>query len=119
MKKPQNTSEYIDTFSEDVQIILKKLRATIREAAPEASEAFSYQIPTFRFQGKNLVHFAGFKKHIGFYPTPSAIRAFEKELSQYKGNKGSVQFPLNKPIPYGLVKEIVHFRVREMKSTKK
>jgi uncharacterized protein YdhG (YjbR/CyaY superfamily) len=104
--------EYIKTFPENVQSILEQMRQTIRKAAPEAVEAISYQIPTFKLNG-NLVHFAAFKNHIGFYPTPSGIKAFKKELSPYKGAKGSVQFPIDKPIPYDLVKTIVLFRVRE------
>ena len=89
------------------------MRQTIRKAAPEAEEAIAYHMPTFKLNGKNLVHFAAFKNHIGFYPTPSGIEAFIKELSSYKGAKGSVQFPLDKPIPYDLVKKIVIFRVKE------
>ena len=96
--------EYIKTFPEDVQTILEKMRQTIGEAAPEAVEAISYQMPTFKLNG-NLVHFAAFKHHIGFYPTPSGIEAFKKELSPYKGAKGSVQFPIDKPIPLDLVKQ--------------
>jgi len=88
------------------------MRRTIRRAAPEAEEAISYQIPTFKLNG-NLVHFAAFKKHIGFYPTPTGIEAFKKELSPYEGAKGSVQFPIGKPIPYDLVKKIVIFRRKE------
>ena len=103
---------YIKTFPEDVQSILEKMRQTIRKAAPEAVEAISYQIPTFKLNG-NLVWFAAFKRHIGFYPTASGIRAFRKELSPYKRAKGSVQFPLYKPIPYDLVKRMVMFRVKE------
>ena len=103
---------YIKTFPEDIQSILEKMRQTIRKAAPEAVEAISYQIPTFKLNG-NLVHFAAFKKHIGFYPTSSGIEAFKKELSPYEGAKGSVQFPIDKPIPYDLVKKIVIFRVKE------
>ena len=103
---------YIKTFPADIQSILEKMRHTIRKAAPEAVEAISYQIPTFKLNG-NLVHFAAFKKHIGFYPTSSGIKAFKKELSPYKGAKGSVQFPIDKPIPYNLVKKIVRFRVKE------
>jgi len=95
-----------------VQAKLKKLRATIREAAPNAGEKMSYQMPTFTLAG-NLVHFAAYKNHIGFYPTPSGIENFKRELSVYKGAKGSVQFPLDQPIPYDLVREIVNFRVRE------
>ena len=109
---------YIKTFPKDVQGILRKMRLTIRRAAPEAVEAVSYQIPTFKLNG-NLVWFAAFKKHIGFYPTTSGIKAFKKELSAYKGAKGSVQFPLDKPIPYDLVKRIVIFRVDENSKKKK
>lgn len=109
---PKDIDEYIANFPEDVQEILEKLRTTIREAAPEAEETISYQIPTFRLKG-NLVHFAAYKKHIGFYPTPSGIEKFKKELSLYEGAKGSVKFPLDKPIPYDLIKMIVEFRVQE------
>ena len=104
--------EYIATFPADVQAILQKVRATIRKSAPKAEEAISYQMPTFKLNG-NLVHFAAFKNHIGFYPVPSGIEKFKKELSAYKGAKGSVQFPLDKPIPYGLIGRIVKFRVKE------
>ena len=111
-KEVTTIDEYIRTFSEDVQIILKKMRITIREAAPEAKETISYRIPTFRLNG-NLVHFAAFKNHIGFYPTSSGIEAFKEELSPYKSAKGSVQFPIDKPVPYDLVRKIVLFRVQE------
>jgi len=106
--------EYIGDFPEEVQIILEKMRQTIREAAPEAVEAISYQMPTFKLNGRNLVHFAAFKNHIGFYPIPSGIEAFKKELSLYKQGKGSVQFPMDKPIPYDLVKKIVKYRLKEI-----
>ena len=109
---PQNIDTYIAGFPEDVQAILQKIRTTIQEVAPEATEAISYQMPTFKLNG-NLVHFAAYKNHIGFYPTPSGIEEFEKELSKYKGAKGSVQFPLDKPIPYDLIRRITEFRVRE------
>ena len=105
--------EYIQTFPKDVQVILEKMRLTIRKAAPEAVEAISYQMPTFKLNGKNLVHFAAWKNHIGFYPTPSGTVAFQKEILQYKFAKGSVQFPLDKPIPFDLVERIVVFRVKE------
>lgn len=111
-KQFKTVDEYIKTFPENVQSILEKMRQTITKAAPEAVEAISYQIPTFKLNG-NLVWFAGFKNHIGFYPTHSGIEAFKKELSPYKGAKGSVQFPIEKPIPYDLVKRIVIFRVKE------
>ena len=111
-KQFKTIDEYIKTFPEDVQNILKKLRVTIREAAPEAKEAMSYQIPTFRFNG-NFVHFAAYKNHIGFYPAPPGIETLKKELSLYKGAKGSVQFPVDRRVPYDLVKKIVLFRVQE------
>jgi uncharacterized protein YdhG (YjbR/CyaY superfamily) len=109
----KNIDDFIESFPVNVQKILGKLRKTIQEAAPGAEEAIRYGIPTFRLNDENLVHFSALKKHIGFYPTPSAIVAFKKELSAYKGAKGSVQFPLDKPIPFDLVKRIVKFRVEE------
>jgi uncharacterized protein YdhG (YjbR/CyaY superfamily) len=104
--------EYIATFPEDIQKILKKIRMTIKAAAPDAEEKISYKMPTFALKG-NLVHFAAFKNHIGFYPVPTGIEKFKKELSVYEGAKGSVKFPLNKPIPYALISKIVKFRVKE------
>ena len=104
--------EHIAKFPKDVQEILQKIRATIHKAAPNAEETINYGIPTFTLNG-NLVHFAGFKRHIGFYPTPSGIEQFKKELSIYKGAKGSVQLPLDKPIPHSLISKIVKFRVKE------
>lgn len=104
--------EYIATFPADVQTTLQKVRETIRKAAPDATEAISYQMPTFKLNG-NLVHFAAFKNHIGFYPVPSGIEKFKKELSVYPQGKGSVQFPLDRPIPYALISKIVKFRVKE------
>lgn len=109
---PQNIDDYISTFPEDVQEILEKIRLTIKNAAPDAEETINYGIPTFKLKG-NLVHFAGYKKHIGFYPTPSGIEKFKDELSAYVGAKGSVRFPLNQPIPYDLIGEIASFRVKE------
>jgi uncharacterized protein YdhG (YjbR/CyaY superfamily) len=109
---PRNIDGYIAGFPQDVQAILEKIRATIREAAPDAKEKISYQMPAFTLKG-NLVYFAAFKKHIGFYPIPTGIKKFEKELSVYKMGKGSVQFPLDKPIPYSLISKIVKFRVNE------
>ncbi len=108
----KNIDEYIAQFPEEVQVILEKIRATIRAAAPEAEETINYQMPTFKLYG-NLVHFAAYKNHIGFYPAPSGIAAFQKELSAYKGAKGSVQFPLNQPVPYDLIRDITLFRVLE------
>jgi uncharacterized protein YdhG (YjbR/CyaY superfamily) len=113
-KEFQTIDEYIKTLPKDVQSILEKMRQTIRKAAPGAVEAISYQIPTFKLNDTNLVHFAAFKNHIGFYPTPSGIEAFKKELSQYKVAKGSVQFLLNGPIPYDLLEKIVIFRSKEI-----
>ena len=104
--------EYINQFPEDVQLILNNIRQIIHEEAPEATEKISYQMPTFVYHG-NLVHFAGYKNHIGFYPTPSGITAFQKEIEEYKNAKGSVQFPLTKPIPYELIRKIVQYRVNE------
>jgi len=115
-KQFETIDDYIKTFPTDVQSILEKMRQTIRKAAPEAVEAVSYQIPTFKLNGKNLVHFAAFKSHIGFYPIPSGIEAFRRELSPYKQGKGSVQFPVDKPIPYDLVEKIVRFRVKEIRN---
>ncbi len=110
--QPKDIDEYISGFPSDVQEILEKIRLTIREAAPDAEETINYQIPTFTLKG-NLVHFAGFNKHIGFYPAPSGIEKFKLELSEYESAKGSVQFPLDKPIPYDLISQITKFRVKE------
>lgn len=108
----KNIDEYILTFPDNIQKILQTLRKVINESAPDSKEKISYQMPTFYLNG-NLVHFAAYKNHIGFYPTPSGIDAFKAELSKYKGAKGSVQFPINEPLPYELIKEIVKFRVQE------
>jgi uncharacterized protein YdhG (YjbR/CyaY superfamily) len=104
--------EYIAGFPMDIQAMLEELRATIGKAAPEAKETINYQIPTFTMHG-NLVHFAAYKNHIGFYPAPSGIEAFKKELSVFEGAKGSVQFPIDKPLPLKLIAKIVKFRVKE------
>ena len=112
-KKFKTIDEYIKTFPEDVQIILEKVRQTILKAAPGSAETISYQMPAFKLNGRVLVYFAGWKNHIGFYPTPSGTTVFEKELSQYEGAKGSVKFPLDKPIPYDLIGKIVRYRVKE------
>lgn len=109
---PKNIDDYIADFPPEVQVLLEKVRATIRKAAPGAEEAIKYRLPTFVLSG-NLVHFGAFKKHIGFYATPTGNSQFRKELSAYKGAKGSVQFPLDKPIPYRLVSKMVKFRVKE------
>ncbi|RZK72828.1 MAG: hypothetical protein EOO92_19540 [Pedobacter sp.] len=112
MKNSKTIDEYISTFPEDVQTQLQAVRKTIQEAAPHAKEAISYAMPTYKLNG-NLVHFAGYKNHIGLYPAPSAISQFKEELSKYKGAKGSVQFPLSKEIPLDLISRIVKFRVLE------
>lgn len=106
---------YIRTCPKDVQGVLKKLRQVILSAAPGAQEAIKYQMPAFVLRGKNLVYFAAWKQHIGFYPTPSATVAFKKELAKYDGAKGSIKFPLDEPLPFTLIKKMVQFRVREMK----
>jgi uncharacterized protein YdhG (YjbR/CyaY superfamily) len=110
--EPKTIDEYIAACPPDVQAILQKIRLTIHNAAPQATEKISYQMPTFYLNG-NLVYFAAFKEHIGFYPIPTGIEAFKQELSVYKQGKGSVQFPLDRPIPYDLIERIVKFRVEE------
>jgi uncharacterized protein YdhG (YjbR/CyaY superfamily) len=104
--------EYIGTFPEKIREPLEALRQAVRESAPDAVEAISYQMPTYKLNG-NLVHFAAYKKHIGFYPTPSGITAFLNELKPFKFSKGAIQFPLDQPLPLDLVKKIVRFRVNE------
>jgi len=111
-KQIQTIDEYIAQFPGRIQNLLQKIRRTIRESAPEAQEAISYRIPTFKLNG-NLVHFAAFKDHISFFPTSSGIVAFKKELSGYKTSKGTIHFPLDRPIPFDLVRKIVKFRVQE------
>ncbi|MCB8927563.1 MAG: DUF1801 domain-containing protein [Ardenticatenaceae bacterium] len=112
MEKPTTIDEYIAAFPADVQDILQKVRETIKTAAPQATEAISYGMPTFKLAG-NLVHFGAFKTHLGFYPIPSGLEQFKEELAQYKGGKGSVQFPFDQPMPYALITKIVEFRVTE------
>jgi uncharacterized protein YdhG (YjbR/CyaY superfamily) len=111
-KKFSSIDEYIESFPEHVQKKLVELREAIREQAPHAQEKISYQIPTFFLNG-NLVHFAAYTNHIGFYPTSTGIRAFKNNLSKYKSAKGSVQFPIEEPLPLGLIRRIVKFRVEE------
>lgn len=120
MKEIQSSSidTYINSFPEEIQTLLQQVRVTIHEAAPEAMEAIKYAMPTFVLNG-NLVHFAAFKNHIGFYPVPSGIEAFKEELSQYNGGKGSVQFPIDKPMPLELISRIVKFRVIENQAKSK
>ena len=109
---PQSIDEYILQFPPEIQEILQMLRKVIKESAPDAKEKISWRMPTFELHG-NLVHFAAFKNHIGFYPSPSGIDNFKQELSEYKGAKGSIQFPIKKTIPYELISKIVKFRVSE------
>ena len=104
--------EYIAGFPEDIQKKLQEIRATIKSAAPDAQEKISYQMPTFYLKG-NLVHFAAYTTHIGFYPAPSGIEAFKNELSAYKNSKGAVQFPINEPLPLDLIRRITIYRVAE------
>lgn len=111
-KQYKSIDEYIRSFPKETQRKLTELRRIIRKEAPGAEEKISYQIPTFFLNG-NLVHFAGFAKHIGFYPTPGALRAFKNKLSKYKSAKGSIQFPIDEPLPTGLIKQMVKFRVAE------
>lgn len=111
-KPPANIDAYISAFPEEIQTLLESVRQTIREAAPEAEETISYQIPTFKLHG-NLVHFAAFKKHIGFYPTSSGIRIFQDELADYEISKGTIRFPFDKPLPLDLIDKIVRFRIKE------
>jgi uncharacterized protein YdhG (YjbR/CyaY superfamily) len=114
MKTDFNTVEqYIQSFPKETQSILEKVRETIVKNAPEAVESISYGMPAYKTYGKALVYFAGYKKHIGFYATPTGHKEFSNELSNYKQGKGSVQFPLDYPIPYWLIEQIVIFRVKE------
>ena len=115
---PKNLDEYIASFPHDVQRILEQVRTTIRRAAPDAEEAIKYGVPTFLLAG-NLVHFGAFKKHLGFFPTPSAIKEFKDELAAYEGAKGSVQFPFDRPMPLSLITRIVKFRVEETREKAK
>ena len=111
-KKPANIDEYIGGFPNDVQEILEKIRETIQKAAPDAKEKISYSMPAFEQNGI-VVYFAAFKNHIGLYALPSGHEEFKEELSKYKSGKGSVQFPLDKPMPFDLIAKIVKFRVKE------
>ncbi len=113
-RMPKDIDDYIERRSEQDQRLLRQMRATIQEAAPEAVEKISYGIPTFHLS-RNLVHFAAFPNHIGFYPTSSGIAAFKEQLSPYKWSKGAVQFPKDKPLPLALVARIVKFRVKQMR----
>ena len=117
-EKFETIDEYIESFPENVQSVLEKLRATVQEAAPEAVESISYDMPTFKLNGERLAYFSAWKNHIGLYSIPEGNEAFRKELSPYAGEKGSLRFPLNKPIPYDLVKKIVMLRMKQIRQKK-
>ena len=121
MKSTKHTTidEYISDFQKEVQKLLEQIRATIKKISPDAEETISYGIPTFKLNGVYLIYFAAFKNHIGFYATPGGHKEFEKEFSKYKQGKGSVQFPIDKPMPFSLVTKIVKFRVKQNKAKQK
>ena len=114
MNKYKTIAEYISSFPMSTQKILESIRKALKEEVPEATETISYGMPTFKLNG-NLVHFAAYKHHIGFYPTPSGVEAFNKDLEKYKTSKGAIQFPIDQPIPLELFKRIVRYRVKELK----
>jgi uncharacterized protein YdhG (YjbR/CyaY superfamily) len=116
MNTYKTVDEYIAKQTAEVQVILTKIRALIKRTTPDADEMISYGMPGYKLNNKPLVYFGAFKKHIGLYPTPSGIDAFRKELSEYEGAKGSIQFPLDQSIPYDLIARIVQYRVRESES---
>ena len=109
----QNIDEYIAGFPIEVRVKLEKIRATIRKAAPQAEEVISYQIPAFRFVGRPFIYFAAYKNHLSVYPAPRGVAEFAEELAGYEGGKGTVQFPLDQPVPYDLIRRIAKFRVKE------
>jgi len=117
-KQFETVDEYIKTFPEDVRKILRKIRATIRKTEPKAKETISYDIPTYKLNGKRLVYFAGWKNHIAFYPIPTGDEAFNKHIAKYTSGQGTLQFPLKEPIPYDLVKKIVLVRLKEVRKKK-
>lgn len=112
MKQISTIDEYIASFPQETRKILENIRGTIRKAAPDATEAMAYGLPTFRLKG-NLVHFGAFKDHVGFYPAPSGIQAFKDELTRYQTGKGTLQFPISEPIPYDLIAKVTKHRVEE------
>ncbi len=111
--RPATVDDYIAGFPKNVQQILKRIRSTIRKAAPRAEESITYRVPTYKLNGARLIYFAGFKSHIGLYPVTPDVRANFNELAEYKGGKGTAKFPLDKPIPYALIGRIVKFRIRK------
>ena len=118
MKMYSSIDEHIGSFSKDKQKTLSSIRKTVKEVCPEATETIRYGIPTFQLNGKNMVHFAGYEEHIGFYPSPNGMKEFEKELKPYASGKGTAKFPWNSPLPLDLIKRIVRFRAEEIKSKK-
>ena len=118
MKKPVSVETYIAGFPEEVQAILEEVRQAIKATAPEAVEGIAYGMPAYKLNGRPLVYFAGYKNHIGFYATPSGHEAFAEALSHYKQGKGSVQFPINEPMPLDLIRQIVAFRVKASSNSK-
>ena len=115
-RAPESIDDYIAGFPAETQQVLKKIRKTIRKAAPNAEESISYQIPTYKLDGKVLIYFAGFAKHVSVYPAPREAKEFKKELAAYKGGKGTIQFPLDNKIDYDLIARIVKFRMKKMNS---
>lgn len=114
MEKFDSVDEYIVSFPNEVRSVLQKLRKTVKTLVPEAMESMSYGMPGYKLNGKPLVYFAAFKRHIGFFPTPSGIDALDKETKQYRTGKGTMQFPHNKPVPWDLIKRIVKLREKEV-----
>jgi uncharacterized protein YdhG (YjbR/CyaY superfamily) len=114
---PRDIDEYIAGFPQDVQEKLEKIRMTIRKAAPGAEETISYQIPTFNLKGKYLIYFAAYKKHIALYPAPIGVEEFKEDIAPYESEKGTLQFPLDKPIPFNLIRKIVRYRAKENVAT--
>jgi uncharacterized protein YdhG (YjbR/CyaY superfamily) len=118
MSKPATIAEYISSSPAKVRPILRRIRSTIRKAAPDASETISYRIPTFRMNGRALVHFAAFKNHIGFYPPVKGDARLVKAVAKYAGEKGNLRFPLDEPIPYRLIERIVKLRIKQTRGTR-
>jgi uncharacterized protein YdhG (YjbR/CyaY superfamily) len=112
-KAPKDIDEYIAAFPKNVQEILQQIRSTIRKTAPDAEETISYQMPTFNYKGNYLVYFAAYKNHIGFYPAPTGNADFKEALSLYGAGKGTLKFPLNKPIPFDVIRKVTEFRMKE------
>ncbi|WP_298393112.1 DUF1801 domain-containing protein [Flavobacterium sp.] len=114
MDKPRSTDEYLATFSEERKVLLQQVRETIKNVAPETEETISYGMPAYKLNGKALVYFAAYNNHIGFYAIPTGHSKFDEKLSNYRQGKGSVQFPINEPLPLELITEIVQFRITEV-----